>query len=436
MHRILLINPWVYDFAAFNLWARPLGLLKVADFLSQYDMDIRLIDCMEDYKPRKYNTGKYPRVSVEKPFILKDIPRQYSRYGMDLESFKENLKQTLPCDAIFITSLMTYWYPGVEKVVEVIREISKDIVIILGGIYATLHPEHAKRVIKPDGLHTGLINDEWLKTTHLHGLKKIREKVPFYRSELYKSIPFAPLFTSSGCPFSCTYCASPFLNKKFFQRDHDDVVKEILELNDMGVKDFAFYDDALLINSERHIKPLLKEVIKSGLKVRFHCPNGIHAKYVDDELACLMKKANFKTIRIGLETVDKVRQKQSGGKVNISEILNAVGSLKKYGFTKSEIGVYLIYGLYGQELSEVTDSVKFLMSLDVSINLTEFSPIPHTDSFNELVAKEIITTDIDPLLTNNTVFSYLYAGYDNNEVEKLKLKVKRYNRGNGESLKS
>ncbi len=430
MHRILLINPWVYDFAAYNLWARPLGLLKVADFLSQYDIDIRLIDCMEDYKPRKYYTGKYSRVSVEKPFILKDIPRQYSRYGMDLESFKENLKQTLPCDAIFITSLMTYWYPGVEKVVEVIREISKDIFIILGGIYATLYPEHAKRVIKPGGLHTGSINDEWSKTTHLHGLKKIREKVPFYRSGLYKSMPFAPLYTSSGCPFTCTYCASPFLNKKFSQRPHDDVVKEILELNDMGVKDFAFYDDALLINSERHIKPLLKEVIKLGLKVRFHCPNGIHAKYVDDELAYLMKKATFKTIRIGLETVDKIRQKQSGGKVNISEFLNAVGSLKKHGFTKSEIGVYLIYGLYGQELSEVTDSIKFLMSQDVTINLTEFSPIPHTDSFNELVAKKIITADIDPLVTNNTVFSYLYGGYDNNEIEKLKLKVKRYNRGN------
>jgi hypothetical protein len=70
------------------------------------------------------------------------------------------------------------------------------------------------------------------------------------------------------------------------------------------------------------------------------------------------------------------------------------------------------------------------MSQDVTINLTEFSPIPHTDSFNELVAKKIITADIDPLVTNNTVFSYLYGGYDNNEIEKLKLKVKRYNRGN------
>jgi hypothetical protein len=31
----------------------------VAEYLSQYDVDIRLIDCMEEFKPRGYNTGKY-----------------------------------------------------------------------------------------------------------------------------------------------------------------------------------------------------------------------------------------------------------------------------------------------------------------------------------------------------------------------------------------
>ena len=59
MYRILVINPWVYDLAADNLWSKPLGLLKVAEYLSQYDVDIRLIDCMEEFKPRGYNTGKY-----------------------------------------------------------------------------------------------------------------------------------------------------------------------------------------------------------------------------------------------------------------------------------------------------------------------------------------------------------------------------------------
>lgn len=33
--RILLVNPWIYDFAAYNLRARPLGLLLVLLELSR-----------------------------------------------------------------------------------------------------------------------------------------------------------------------------------------------------------------------------------------------------------------------------------------------------------------------------------------------------------------------------------------------------------------
>ncbi len=427
MYRILLINPWVYDFAAYNLWSKPLGLLKVAEYLSQYDVEIRLIDCMEESKPRRFNTGKYSKIHVEKPLILKDIPRQYSRYGMGLDTFKERVMQSRPFDAVFTTSVMTYWYPGVAKAVEIIREIAQGSVIILGGIYASLFPEHAKRVIKPDGFHQGVVTDECMKFGNLDALQKVRQRKPFYRLGLYDSYLFAPLITSSGCPFTCSYCASPFLNGNFLQRPHDEMLKEIKELRCMGVKDFAFYDDALLLNSGRYIKPLLNEVIKSGLKVRFHCPNGIHAKYVDDELASLMKRAGFKTIKLGLETVKKERQINTGGKVSTDELKNAVGCLKRQGFSKNEVGVYLMYGLYKQTLSEVIEGIKLLMSLDVKVNLTEFSPIPNTDSFNELVKQGIISADIDPLLTNNTVFSYLFSGYENKEVEKLKLGVKEYN---------
>jgi len=29
---ILLINPWIYDFAAYDFWMKPLGLLTLAPF--------------------------------------------------------------------------------------------------------------------------------------------------------------------------------------------------------------------------------------------------------------------------------------------------------------------------------------------------------------------------------------------------------------------
>lgn len=57
--RILLVNPWVYDFAACNLRTRPLGLLKVAEYLSSFDVELSLIDCMDSAERKKYGTGKF-----------------------------------------------------------------------------------------------------------------------------------------------------------------------------------------------------------------------------------------------------------------------------------------------------------------------------------------------------------------------------------------
>jgi hypothetical protein len=39
----------------------------------------------------------------------------------------------------------------------------------------------------------------------------------------------------------------------------------------------------------------------------------------------------------------------------------------------------------------------------------------------------IINDNLDPLLTNNTVFASLYSGYNLEDVEKMRLDVKKYN---------
>jgi radical SAM superfamily enzyme YgiQ (UPF0313 family) len=163
------------------------------------------------------------------------------------------------------------------------------------------------------------------------------------------------------------------------------------------------------------------------LRVRFHCPNGIHARFIDDELAYLMKESGFTTIRLSLETVNDDRNAMMGGKVTAETLKTAVNVLKRQGFTKRALGVYLMYGLPGQDIDEVRDGVKFLKDLGIRINLTEFSPIPGTPCWDELKEKNIINDGLDPLLTNNTVFSYLFSGYDSSELEELRLDVKNYN---------
>ncbi len=427
--RILLINPWIYDFAAVNMWARPLGLLKVAEFLSQFDVELQFIDCLNRFRLKGYNMGKYPKLILPTPEPLLNIKRYYGRYGISLQEFVDRLKVSSPVDLILVTSLMTYWYPGVFEVIRLCKKYLPETPVILGGIYATLCTEHAVTLSGADYVYQGRIGDDFVEILEQMGIRIEKQNpiTPYYKMNFYKNTPYAPLLTSEGCPYRCSYCASGLLYTHYRRRPIESILKEIKELYSLGVRDFAFYDDALLYRPDEHIKPLLYSVIKEGMDIRFHTPNGLHARYLDQEVAQLMYRSGFKTIRLSLETVDPERQTLTGGKVKNKELDFAIHNLKEAGFTREQIGVYLMYGLPGQGLKEVIQGIEYLMSRDVRIHLAEYSPIPGTRDWELLIKKGIIHNDIDPLLTNNTVFSILCAHYDREELRRIKEKVSCHN---------
>jgi hypothetical protein len=49
---ILLINPWIYDFAAHDLWSKPLGLLMLAGLLRAQGYNLSLLDCLDVHDSR------------------------------------------------------------------------------------------------------------------------------------------------------------------------------------------------------------------------------------------------------------------------------------------------------------------------------------------------------------------------------------------------
>ncbi len=85
----------------------------------------------------------FSRRPFQNPLPLKSIPRKYSQYGIPENEFAERLLSIEKPDAIAVTSSMTYWYPGVFKVIDMIKQHFKTTPIILGGIYATLCHTHA-----------------------------------------------------------------------------------------------------------------------------------------------------------------------------------------------------------------------------------------------------------------------------------------------------
>ncbi len=428
--KFLLINPWIYDFAAYNLWARPLGLLKVAEFLSYFNVNLTLIDCCDSFRVKKFGTGKYDFEIIEKPSILKNIPRKYKRYGISESKFIEKLKKIGKIDLVLITSIMAYWWQGVKQAVEIVRNLFPEVPIILGGIYSTLYKEHAEENIGANYIYTGQIQNRLVEIIDKFGLslKRTHEKPKYWwQMGFYEKMHYAPILTSTGCPFHCSYCASSILNNSYKRREIFEVIEEIKELYQLGIRDFAFYDDALLFRAEEHIKPLLRGLIKEKVTARFHMPNGLHARFIDEELANLMKVAGFKTLRLSLETVDIRRQIESGGKVTNKDIEKAIFYLKKAGFSSQEIGVYLMYGLPNQTLDEVKAGIDFLKRLRVRIHLTEFSPIKGTTYWQELLSMGVIEDNLDPIFTNNSIWSEMFCPYSRKELENIKIDVKQFN---------
>jgi radical SAM superfamily enzyme YgiQ (UPF0313 family) len=358
---------------------------------------------------RAYGTGKYWRSQVPRPFPLRYIQRPYSRYGISLDLFQEELSKIRNPKAILVTSLMTYWYPGVKEVIGLSKKIHPDVPVILGGIYARLCHGHAvlnsgaDLVVKHPNLDSILeILDGYGISTPGHS--PVPECTPRPAFDLLNRIEYICILTSTGCPYRCRYCASRFLNPDLIRRDPGEVLKEILHWHrDFNVRDFAFYDDALLMSFDTHLAPLLEELARLKLDLRFHTPNALHIKEITPEIASLMHQTGFRTIRLGLETSDFSLHRDLDNKVTEGDFERAVNSLLKAGFTKNQIGAYVLMGLPGQSVDSVFESIDFVGRTGATPYLSEYSPIPHTPMWEQATRHSRYDLEEEPLFHNNTL---------------------------------
>jgi radical SAM superfamily enzyme YgiQ (UPF0313 family) len=422
---VLLVNPWIYDFAAHNLWIEPLGLLTIASMLRDNGYAVTILDCLASHTGAPVasanGSGKFLKTVLDKPAVVASVPRRFGRYGLPLDRFDAALAAAPRPDVTLIASGMTYWYPGVFEVIRRVRTRYCHVPVGLGGVYATLCTEHAQ-------LHSGA--DQVIAGAGVAAALRLVDDVTGHDSDPDRYVdprswpapahylvsrPFAGIVASWGCPYRCTYCASRRLQPAFVRREAGAVVEEVAGCVQRGIH-------ALLAGGGRHLAAILRGILSRGLRVRFHTPNGLHARGITEDLARLMRRAGVTTVRLSLETLDPVRQQTTGGKVTTDAFAQAISHLHSAGYGSRELGAYILVGLPGQALAEVEDTVNYVHSLGVQAKLALFSPIPGTPDGDRALA-----VDADPLLHNNTVYPYLQGAGYLRELQRVKQVAKEGN---------
>ncbi len=430
--RVLGINPWIFDFAAFNLWSRPVGLLACLDMLRSGGAQVALMDCLdrtwEDVswpKPNKYNAGHYPKEELPLPGALSFMDRRYSRYGHSRGAVKEALTALDPApDLVMVTSIMTYWYPGALEILDIAAELWPDTPRTLGGTYATLCTDHAREHANADHVSVGSLElpANWDAVWDLMGrpVPALPENAGMGLAlDLYNEPTHAPILGSRGCPFSCAYCASHALYPDFKQGAPTQIIGAIQSEYERGVRDFAFFDDALLVNPKRWLWPVMDSIEPLG--VRLHTPNAMHISRLTREVCQRLKNAGMHTVRLGLETMDF--DNRDDVKLTRQQWEDGARNLVEAGYNLDDVGVYILFGLPNQNLANIQQSIDHVRSFGFRPHLTHYTPIPGSPMFSEAVDASEYPIDTEPLYQNNSIWPCVPGGFNWDEAKKWKLRM-------------
>jgi len=429
----LLISPPVYDTQYWAHWSLPYGLLRVASWLRNQGYVLKLIDCLEannekrtvvkkmrkvrrlcsteEYVPPRwagfrpaedekieYCFGLPPDGLRKRLLALQAKARAAKASLFDMEVFPEP-------DEIWISSIMTYWWESTRDAIAVCREIFPKAVIRVGGIYPTLAPEHAMTRL-------GLREPLHLQGRELQPLNREQQRRDIVVSatipdanplalglDLYVNdgtgepepgdgLPkYTILTTSRGCPFKCAYCAANVLNegRRVWSREFGSSYEEVKHLFSLGIREFCFYEDNLLLGKSNFLELLERIAADRDLDgIELYAPEGIEVRLLHRPVVELMRRAGFKKLYFPLETVNvNMQKKWNRTHTNMDKFFYALENAVAAGYRRhcQDINCFVLFGLPDEDLQAVYDTIVFASSRVGSVIPMLFTPVPGTPMF-------------------------------------------------------
>ena len=223
----------------------------------------------------------------------------------------------------------------------------------------------------------------------------------------------APITTTRGCPYSCTYCHDLF-QKRFRVRSAQNIVEELEVLHDLGVHDISVIDDIFNLYPKRVIE-IFNLIIQKNLKFRFYYPNGLRGDRMTHEVIDAMVEGGSILFTYALESGSRRIQKLVKKQLRFEPFYNAVDYTIKKGVM---VDMFMMVGFPTETEEEAFKTLDFLMQWDEIC-------FPYLNVLNAFPGTEIYDKMMEKGFSDNEIKKTFAKGYSNssrgqNVVELIK----------------
>jgi magnesium-protoporphyrin IX monomethyl ester (oxidative) cyclase len=207
------------------------------------------------------------------------------------------------------------------------------------------------------------------------------------------------IYTSRGCPWSCSFCANDKMHKGWRGRSPGNVVEEIASLHDPKKKKLLKIWDANFLTNIKRAEAICDMMIERGY-TNFRIMTETRAKDIvrAERILEKLRAVGLNKVGLGIESPNPQTLELMNKKNSLDDVSRAIGLLERYGIGAEG---YFIIGHHSESEAETMAYPEFAKSLGLKQSLfMSMTPYPGTKIFEEYRNEGNITsTDWD--LYNN-----------------------------------
>src|SRR6476646_3630303 len=366
----------------------------------------------------------FPNLSL--PTVAGITPREHDVVLMD-----ENVEEIdfdVEADVIGLTGYVIHKRRIFELAAEFRR---RGKFVVAGGPLASLCPEELRD--KVDVVFVDEAEYSWPKFLKDYEAGTWQRE---YRQDEKPSMHYSPLprfdllkvdqyrsmtiqFTR-GCPFTCEFCDIIVMyGRRPRAKTVDQVLAEVRELHRLGAHNIFIVDDNF-IGNPKEAKHLLAAIIQwqtaNNYPIEFMTEVSINLSQ-NDELLALMRRANFTTIFIGIESPRASSLQETKKNQNLREnLLDSVHRIQRAGL---EVMAGMIVGFDNDDHAIFEEQFRFIQEARIPVSMTGMlNALPKTPLHKRLkeagrlvaesVGDQFVLTNIVPKSMSS---AEMYIGY-------------------------